>query len=139
MASVLFVCVKNGGKSQIAASLMRLKEGIEVHSCGTKPGTSVNGLAVQMLEEIGASASGEYPKGIDPEIVAGVDRVVILGEEADPRLFSQAQRVDVWTIDEPSHRGIEGEERMRLVRDHISRKVDSLYEEMTAGAEDTLH
>lgn len=134
MASVLFVCVKNGGKSQIAASLMRMKERIEVHSCGTKPAGDLNALAVQSLEEVGGSIEGEYPKGIDPDVVSSVDRVVILGEEADRSLFAGAKQVDVWVVDEPSLRGIDGMERMRLVRDDISRRVDNLYEELTTGS-----
>lgn len=132
MPSVLFVCVKNGGKSQIAASLMRMKEGVEVHSCGTLPGRDLNALAVESLAEVGGTVEGEHPKGIDPEVVSFVDRVVILGEEADPGLFAQAKQVDVWVTDEPSLRGIEGMERMRLVRDDIARRVDELYEEMTS-------
>ena len=132
MASVLFVCVKNGGKSQIAAALMRMKEGVDVHSCGTKPGSSVNALAAESLDEVGASTEGEYPKGIDPEIVRSVDRVVLLGDEADPGLFDTAKRVDVWILDEPSHRGIDGMDRMRLVRDEIAGRVDELYRELTA-------
>ena len=131
MPSVLFVCVKNGGKSQIAASLMRMKEGIDVHSCGTKPAGELNALAVESLAEVGGSVEGEHPKGIDPAVVSSVDRVVILGEEADPGLFADAKQVDVWVTDEPSLRGMEGMERMRLVRDDIARRVDSLYAEMT--------
>ncbi|MBS4104957.1 arsenate-mycothiol transferase ArsC, partial [Tsukamurella paurometabola] len=65
--SVLFVCVKNGGKSQMAAGLMRKTVGdaVEVHSAGTKPGSVVNGLSAESLAEVGVDITGETPKPID--------------------------------------------------------------------------
>lgn len=82
--SVLFVCVKNGGKSQMAAGLMgkAVGEAVEVHSAGTKPGTAVNGLSAESLAEVGIDITGETPKPIDPELLARVDLVVTLGREA---------------------------------------------------------
>ena len=115
--SVLFVCVRNGGKSQMAAGLMRKAAAgrIAVHSAGTDPGTSVNALSAEVLAEVGADMSGETPKPIDPALLRAVDLVVTLGRDA---------RVDVpdgtelrnWDTDEPSERGIDGVERMRLIR-----------------------
>ncbi|MEZ7898180.1 MAG: low molecular weight phosphatase family protein [Flaviflexus sp.] len=129
---MLFVCVKNGGKSQMAQALMKAKAGdkVDTYSCGTKPGDSINELSRQVIEEVGASMAGEYPKGIDPTVVSSVDKVVILGTEAGTEEFQQAKDIEVWDIDEPSLRGIDGEERMRLVRDDISRRVDNLYDEL---------
>ncbi len=65
--SVLFVCVKNGGKSQMAAGLMRKAVGdsVEVHSAGTKPSGTVNALSAEALLEVGVDLSGEQPKPID--------------------------------------------------------------------------
>src|SRR5882757_1050716 len=82
--SVLFVCVKNGGKSQMAAGLMRKIAGhsVDVHSAGTKPGTGVNKLSAESLAEIGVDISTETPKAIDAELVRTVDVVVTLGREA---------------------------------------------------------
>ncbi|RIK06414.1 MAG: phosphatase, partial [Acidobacteria bacterium] len=76
--SVLFVCVKNGGKSQMAAALMRKAAGdrIVVHSAGTAPGAALNALSVQVLEEVGAPVAGEYPKPVDPQLLTEVDLVV---------------------------------------------------------------
>ena len=131
--SVLFVCVKNGGKSQMAAGLMRHLAGgrVEVHSAGTKPGTSVNTLSAQSLSEIGIDITGESPKPIDPQLVADVDVVVILGREAqlDPVPGTEFQ---IWDTDEPSERGIDGIERMRLVRDDIAARVRLLAEQLSA-------
>jgi arsenate-mycothiol transferase len=82
--SVLFVCVKNGGKSQMAAGLMRELAGksVEVHSAGTRPGTEVNKLSAESLAELGIDISAETPKPVDPELVRAVDIVVTLGREA---------------------------------------------------------
>jgi arsenate-mycothiol transferase len=125
--SVLFVCVKNGGKSQMAAGLMRKAAGdnVEVHSAGTRPGDSVNALSAQTLLEIGVDLSGEHPKPIDPELLARMDYVITLGSEAtiDP---VEGPTYLNWDTDEPSTRGIEGIERMRLVRDDIAARVDEL-------------
>ncbi|CAG7587480.1 arsenate-mycothiol transferase ArsC [Rhodococcus opacus] len=125
--SVLFVCVKNGGKSQMAAGLMRKVAGdaVEVYSAGTKPGNSVNALSAESLLEVGVDITGETPKLIDPQLVRDVDVVVILGREAyvDP---VDGTRFENWDTIEPSERGIDGIERMRLVRDDIAARVNQL-------------
>ena len=79
--SVLFVCVKNAGKSQMAAGLMREAAGdiVDVYSAGTNPGSDLNSLSVQALGEIGVDIRAEKPKPIDPAIVRAVDLVVIHG------------------------------------------------------------
>ena len=131
--SVLFVCVKNGGKSQMAAALLRRHAGdtVEVHSAGTKPGTSLNALSAEVVAELGADMSGEHPKPIDPDLLRRVDRVVVLGEEArvEP-VDGMSATIETWNTDEPSERGIEGIERMRLVRDDIDARVQALHSEL---------
>ncbi|MET4076856.1 low molecular weight phosphatase family protein [Janibacter sp. UYMM211] len=129
--SVLFVCVKNGGKSQMAAALMRHRYGtsVDVHSAGTRPGGSLNAASVDALAEVGASVEGEHPKAIDPALLESVNRVVILGEEASLQQVGQA-KVERWITDEPSTRGIEGAQRMRLIRDDIAKRVDALAHEL---------
>lgn len=126
-ASVLFVCVKNGGKSQIAAGLMRQIAGhtVDVYSAGTKPGAAVNALSAESLNEVGVDITGETPKLIDPQLVSDVDVVVTLGSEAHVEAVP-GTRFENWDIDEPSERGIEGIERMRLVRDDIAARVADL-------------
>ncbi|WP_172651976.1 arsenate-mycothiol transferase ArsC [Rhodococcus opacus] len=125
--SVLFVCVKNGGKSQMAAGLMRKAAGdaVEVYSAGTKPGNSVNALSAESLLEVGMDITGETPTLIDPQLVRDVDVVVTLGREAhvDP---VDGTRFENWDTIEPSERGIDGIERMRLVRDDIAARVNQL-------------
>lgn len=133
MPSVLFVCSKNGGKSQMAAALMRhLARGtVTVHSAGIKPGNALNPQSVESLQEIGVNVAGEYPKSVADDVLDSVDAVIVLGTEAklDPR---PGQRFEVWETDEPSQRGIEGMERMRLVRDDIKHRVEQLHRELTA-------
>lgn len=126
-ASVLFVCVKNGGKSQMAAALMRKVAGnrVAVHSAGTVPGSSLNALSIQALEEVGAPVDGEHPKPIDPQLLRNVDLVVTLGREARVGT-APGTALENWDTDEPSERGIDGIERMRLVRDDIAARVDAL-------------
>jgi arsenate-mycothiol transferase len=123
--SVLFVCVKNGGKSQMAAGLMRKLAGdsVRVYSAGTKPGTSVNALSAESLAEVDIST--ERPKPINPELVRDVDIVVTLGREAHVEPVA-GTRFENWDTDEPSERGIDGIERMRLVRDDIEERVTGL-------------
>ncbi len=125
--AVLFVCAKNGGKSQMAAGLMRQLAGdeVEVHSAGTTPGSTINALSAESLREVGVDISGETPKAVDPQLVRDVDVVVILGQEAqlEPVPGTEFQN---WDTDEPSERGIDGIERMRLVRDDIAARVADL-------------
>ncbi|OZE95327.1 low molecular weight phosphatase family protein [Rhodococcus sp. 15-2388-1-1a] len=129
--SVLFVCVKNGGKSQMAAGLMRKAAGysVEVHSAGTKPGGAVNALSAESLLEVGVDLSGEAPKPIDPDLLARMDYVVTLGGEAHVEPVD-GPTFENWNTDEPSERGIDGIERMRLVRDDIAARVEELASRM---------
>ena len=130
--SVLFVCVKNGGKSQMAAGLMRQAVGdtIEVHSAGTKPGTTLNALSVQSLAEAGIDIADQSPKAVDPQLVRDVDVVITLGREARVEPVP-GTRFENWDTDEPSERGIDGIERMRLVRDDIAARVTDLATQLT--------
>ena len=133
--AVLFVCVGNGGKSQMAAALMRQLAGdaVEVHSAGTKPKDELNALSVQSLEEVGASTAGEYPKPLDPDLLARMDVVVTLGAEAKVEPVGEPV-FETWVTDEPSERGIDGIERMRLVRDDIAHRVRALENRLSADA-----
>lgn len=128
--SVLFVCVKNGGKSQMAAGLMRKVAGdaVAVDSAGTKPGDTVNELSAQALEEVGVDITGRVPKSITASMVRDADLVVILGRDARVDQIP-GTRFEIWDTDEPSERGIDGVERMRLIRDDIAARVTRLVQE----------
>lgn len=133
--SVLFICVKNGGKSQMAAGLMRQIAGetIEVHSAGTAPGAAVNMLSAQALLEVDVDITGEKPTSVDYGLAGEVDVVVTLGREVrlDPL---PGVRIENWDTDEPSARGIDGIERMRLIRNDITARVRRLHGELTAAS-----
>jgi|SRR6478672_11426493 arsenate-mycothiol transferase len=104
--SVLFVCVKNGGKSQMAAGLARKVAGdtIAVDSAGTKPGPAINGLSAETLLEVGVDITDHAPKQLTDNLIAAADRVIVLG----PGARVQPHRwhpVEFWDTDEPSERG----------------------------------
>lgn len=138
MTRVLFVCVKNGGKSQIAAGLFRHAaaqdpnpDRWQVESAGTKAGTQLNGLSVESLADVGVDISDQQPRQLTRQLQQSVDVVVTVGEADVEQLPGPAY--ETWQIDEPSLRGIDGAERMRLIRDDINRHVDDLRRRLTAA------
>lgn len=125
-SSVLFVCVHNSGKSQIAAALARrIAPDVGVESAGTAPSATVHEGSRATLTEVGIDIAHETPKPITPELVAAADLVVVLGTEAQVTTHDGTPVVR-WEVDEPSLRGIEGDERMRLVREDIRSRVEQL-------------
>ncbi|SDY95535.1 arsenate-mycothiol transferase [Modestobacter sp. DSM 44400] len=119
--SVLFVCVRNAGKSQMAAGLLKqlVGDAVEVYSAGTDPSPAVNELSAESLAEVGVDITAEHPKAITRAMVESADVVVTLGREAKVDQIP-GTRFETWDTGEPSERGIEGIERMRLVRDDIA-------------------
>ena len=138
MTRVLFVCVKNGGKSQMAAGLFRQAVAAgpsagrwQIESAGTKAGTKLNALSVESLAEVGVDISDQQPRQLTPELQQSADVVVTVGEaDVDPL---PGPTYETWQIDEPSLRGIDGADRMRLVRDDINRHVEDLYRRLATG------
>lgn len=131
MKTVLFVCVKNGGKSQMAASVMRKVAGgrLKVMSGGTEPSRTLNAESVQALEARGYSTHGEFPKAIDPQILENCAAIVVVGNEAQIDVPAGV-RIERWNTIEPSHQGIEGTERMNLILDDIENRVSKLAESL---------
>lgn len=111
----------------MAAALLRAAAGdsVEVVSAGTKPGAALNAQSVESLAEAGISVGDERPKAITAAMVSAADIVVVLGSEAQVDEVP-VTKFETWITDEPSERGIEGMERMRLVRDDIRTRVDAL-------------
>jgi arsenate-mycothiol transferase len=116
----------------MAAALLKAYAGdaVDVHSAGTKPGGSINQLSAESLAELGVDITGETPKAITEEAVRSADVVVTLGREAHVEAI-EGTEFENWDTDEPSERGIDGIERMRLVRDDIAKRVDELYARLT--------
>jgi len=125
--TVLFVCVRNGGKSQMAAGLMRKIAGDSVHvlSAGTQPGTGINALSAQAMAEVDIDITNQTPQQVTEQMIRDADLVVVLGRDAhlDP---VDGTPIEVWDTDEPSERGIDGLDRMRLVRFDIHDRVSQL-------------
>ncbi|WP_438362637.1 low molecular weight phosphatase family protein [Mycobacteroides abscessus] len=116
----------------MAAGLMKKEAGdlIDTYSAGTDPGEAINQLSAESLLEVGVDITSEHPKPIDPDRLHAVDRVVVLGREAKIAAADGIQ-LEYWDTYEPSERGIEGIERMRLVRDDIAARIQQLATDMT--------
>ena len=134
--TVLFVCVSNAGKSQMAEALLRRRVGdaVAIHSAGTRPKpveAGVNAESAASVAEVGASMADATPKGIDPELLRTADRVVILGADAQVEpVEGMKATIERWETDEPSLRGIEGTARMNIIRDDIDARVGALASEL---------
>ncbi|CAB4840447.1 unannotated protein [freshwater metagenome] len=126
--SVLFVCVHNAGRSQMAAGFMReLSQGrVEVLSAGSAPKDSINPVAVEAMMEIGIDITNQVPKILTPEAVQESDAVVTMGcGDACP--FYPGKRYEDWVLDDPAGQGIES---VRVIRDDIKARVEKLLSEL---------
>ena len=131
--TVLFVCVHNAGKSQMAAALMRAKAGdaVNVLSGGTHPGDELNGPARAAVVELGASMDGEFPKAITDEVFMTADRIVILGNEAKlTEVEGMRGKIETWLTPEPGAEVGDKLAQTRIIRDDIARRIDGLYNEL---------
>ena len=131
--TVLFACVHNAGRSQMAAALMERRGGgrIEVRSAGSDPAAEVNPVVVEAMAELGVDVSGEQPKRLTDEAVAEADVVVTMGC-GDECPFHPGKRYEDWELDDPSGRGLE---EVRSIRDQIERRVEALSGELLAGSQ----
>lgn len=128
--SVLFVCNTNGGKSQIAAALLRQAAGdsVAVKSAGLVPAHHINELAASVVEEVGADMRAEVPTGLTEEVLRAADRVVIVGEAQVPELDGVA--MERWVpADAPAELTTE-RERMEFLRDDIATRVAMLNDDL---------
>ena len=126
--SVLFVCVHNAGRSQMAAGFMtHLGQGrVEVLSAGSAPKDSINPVAVEAMAEIGIDISSNSPKILTPEAVQQSDAVITMGcGDACP--FYPGKRYEDWVLDDPAGQGIES---VRVIRDEIKSRVEKLLAEL---------
>jgi protein-tyrosine-phosphatase len=126
--SVLFLCVHNAGRSQMAAGWMRHLAGdeVEVFSGGSEPADSVNQMAVAAMKEKGIDISSEHPQPWSDEIVQAADVVVTMGCGDSCPLFPGKRYVD-WVVEDPSGKPIE---EVRPIRDDLERRVRALLTEL---------
>lgn len=122
--SVLFVCVHNAGRSQMAAGWLRhLSQGkIEVYSGGSLPGTDLNTSAIEAMREVGIDIANEFPKPFAVEIVQAADVVITMGCGDTCPIFP-GKRYEDWALDDPAGLGVEA---VRPIRDDIRRRVQDL-------------
>ncbi len=122
--TVLFVCVHNAGRSQMAAGYLKHLAGdrVEVLSAGSEPADLVNPVAVQAMAEVGLDVAGERPKLLQDSAVRQADVVITMGcGDACP--FYPGRRYEDWELDDPAGRPIEA---VRPIRDEIEHKVKEL-------------
>lgn len=127
---VLFVCVRNAGRSQMAAALMsqRGKGRIHVRSAGSDPGERVNPAVASVLEELGLDLSEAFPKPMTDEVVRAADAVVTMGcGDACP--IYQGKLYEDWEVADPEGKSLE---QVRAIRDEIDRRVQELLEKVTS-------
>jgi protein-tyrosine-phosphatase len=122
--TVLFVCVHNAGRSQMAAGfLAALSDGaVDVRSAGSMPGAQINPVAVEAMAEVGIDIASEQPKVLTDESVRDSDVVITMGcGDACP--FYPGKRYEDWELDDPAGRSLE---EVRPIRDEIRRRVVNL-------------
>lgn len=126
--SVLFVCIHNAGRSQMAAGfLSALSAGaVEVLSAGSTPADAVNPVAVAAMAEVGIDIAAEQPKVLTAEAVKASDVVVTMGC-GDTCPFYPGKRYEDWELDDPAGRPIE---EVRPIRDAIRARVVGLLDEL---------
>ena len=128
---VLFVCVHNAGRSQMAAALLdRHAHGrVRVRSAGSTPADEINPSVVQAMAEVGIDISKELPKRLTEEAVGDADVVITMGCGDACPVFPGKRYLD-WELPDPAGKSV-GE--VRPIRDEIDRRVTALLEELTAG------
>ncbi|HEX6844756.1 MAG TPA: arsenate reductase ArsC [Actinomycetota bacterium] len=128
--SVLFVCVHNAGRSQMAAGLLAMRAGdrVEVRSAGSAPGAEINPAVREVMAEVGVDLSRAFPKPLTNDAVAQSDVVVTMGCGDACPVFPGKRYLD-WYLPDPAGRS---PDEVRPIRDEIDRRVVALLDELLA-------
>ncbi|TSD65697.1 arsenate reductase ArsC [Aeromicrobium piscarium] len=131
--SVLFVCVHNAGRSQMAAGFLTHLAGdkIDVRSAGSMPGNQINPVAVQAMNEVGIDIAGEQPKKLTDDAVAASDVVITMGC-GDECPYFPGKRYEDWVLTDPAGQGIE---TVREVRDDIRSRIEALIDSLVPAGQ----
>ncbi len=129
--SVLFVCVHNAGRSQMAAAYLSALAGdrVEVRSAGSAPADSVNPAVVAAMLEEGIDISAQSPKVLTIEAVQASDVVITMGCGDACPVFP-GKRYEDWKLDDPAGQGVEA---VRPIRDEIRTRIEALIQELAPG------
>jgi arsenate reductase len=129
-ASVLFVCVHNAGRSQMAAGFLKDMAGdrIEIRSAGTQPKNEINPVAIEAMAEVGINIADQTPKVLDDEAVKASDYVITMGCGDECPWFPGKTYLD-WVLDDPAGQGLDS---VRPIRDTIREHVAALVAEIDA-------
>jgi protein-tyrosine-phosphatase len=130
---VLFVCVHNAGRSQMAAALLdrHARGRVHVRSAGSEPADAINPAVVEAMSEIGIDLSREVPKRLTDEAVREADAVVTMGCGDACPIYPGERYLD-WDLPDPSGKSVD---EVRAIRDEIDRRVRQLLQELLASAE----
>jgi arsenate reductase len=134
---VLFVCIHNAGRSQMAAALLdhHAQGRVHVRSGGSAPGESINPAVAAAMAEIGLDLSKEFPKPVTDEAVQTADVVITMGcGDACP--IYPGKRYEDWALNDPKGKSVE---QVRPIRDEIDQRVQALLIELTSKAELTTN
>ena len=131
--SVLFVCVHNAGRSQMAAAFLSHLSGgaVEVRSAGSAPADQVNPVAVQAMAEVGIDIAAEKPKILTDEAVRESDVVITMGC-GDTCRFYPGKRYEDWVLDDPAGKDVAA---VRPIRDEIRRRVQALLDDLVPAGQ----
>lgn len=126
--SVIFVCVHNAGRSQMAAGFMTALSGgaVEVRSAGSMPADQINPVAVEAMAEVGIDITAEQPKVLTTEAVQASDAVITMGCGDACPIFP-GKRYEDWALSDPAGQGIEA---VRPIRNEIRGRVEALLAEL---------
>jgi arsenate reductase len=130
---VLFVCVHNAGRSQMAAGLVRLRSGgrIHVRSAGSDPADTINPAVIEAMDEIGVDMSEEFPKPLTDEVVRAADVVITMGcGDACP--IYPGKRYEDWALEDPAGQDLE---TVRGIRNDLDARIQALVGELVSDAD----
>jgi arsenate reductase len=126
--SVLFVCVHNAGRSQMAAGWLRHLAGdqVEVRSAGSAPAETINPSAVEAMREVGIDITDQTPKILEYEVAQDSDVIITMGCGDACPVFP-GKRYEDWELDDPAGKGVEA---VRPIRDQIKARIEALVSDL---------
>ena len=125
---VLFVCVHNAGRSQMAAALLELRShgGVRVRSAGSEPADRINPAVLEVMQEIGVDLTGKTPKRLSADAVQAADVVITMGCGDACPVFPGKRYLD-WELPDPAGKSVD---EVRAIRDEIDNRVRTLVAEL---------